>query len=154
MHFLNSLFHSHALKVSVVNNWVLDREGIPSLKAWIRAEMLVRLDVLIINHRKEFESDWCHLSGKTALRHLVFIRTGWTLEQIDKLSFPDMLFVLQQDLKAVNIRQEIFELPDAVRNSRSAAIYLQDQYRIELPPCSEQEWDHTLAEKAQGLRTH
>ncbi|MFG0814712.1 hypothetical protein [Raoultella sp. FYR_9] len=146
------LFRDHALNIARVKGWSVEGEGQPFYKAWLHAEQLLRLDILIIEHRKAFATDWQPLLERDALNHLLFARTGWVPTQIKQLSFADILFVLHEDLKAVKIPQEALELPESVKSGMAYEIHHQEPYRTELPPCSEDEWDPTRSEIIQGLR--
>ncbi|HCU0428835.1 hypothetical protein I5Q42_06290 [Serratia marcescens] len=150
---LQSLFQKHAYHIARVKGWCSEGEGIPYYKAWLHAEILLRLDLLIIEHRKKYATDWEPLLGDRALSHLIFVRTGWSPIQITALSFSETLLVLQQDLIAVNILPGVLSLPASVRNGRAFEIHHQYPGHTELPPCSVEEWDPTLSEIAQGLRT-
>ncbi|MFZ4219179.1 ECs1072 family phage-associated protein [Enterobacter ludwigii] len=149
---LKSLLRSHALHVAEVKGWASEGEGQPFYRAWLHAELLLRLDMLIIEHRKAFATDWQPLPGEEALNHLLFVRTGWTPNQIKSLSFDDILLVLHEALKALHIPPEVLDLPEQVKGGRAYELHRSEPYRIELPPCSKKEWDPTLSEKAQGLR--
>ncbi|MGK0688437.1 ECs1072 family phage-associated protein [Serratia marcescens] len=149
---LQSLFRKHAYHVASVKGWLSEGDGPPFYKAWLHAELLLRLDLLIFEHRKEAATAWEPLLGRRALNHLLFVRTNLTPEQIARLSFDEILLVLHQDLKAVNIPPEVLVLPDFVRNGLAFEIHHRSPGQTELPPCSEDEWDPTFAEIAQGLR--
>ena len=149
---LKSLYHKHAYKVAVVRSWSSEGEGIPHYKAWLHAEQLLRLDILIIEHRKKFTTPWEPLLGKRALNHLLFVRTGWSPSVISQLSFEDMLLGLHQDLVNLDIPSEILELPENIKQSRAFAIHNQEPHRTQLLPFLEQEWDPTLSEVIQGIR--
>ncbi|EKQ7231422.1 TPA: hypothetical protein L9Q10_003111 [Klebsiella pneumoniae] len=154
MNQIKSLLRAHAFHISRVKGWCTEGEGQPFYKAWLHAEQLLRLDMLIIGHRKAFATNWQPLLGKDALNHLLFARTGWMPTQIEQLSFADILLVLHEDLIGVQIPPEALELPDSVTSGMAYEIHSQEPYRTELPPCSEDEWDPTRSEIAQGLRKH
>ncbi|WP_368763437.1 ECs1072 family phage-associated protein [Klebsiella variicola] len=150
MSVLQSLFESHARNVAKVNKWYSKGDALPTLKAWIRAEQLVRLDVLLMKHRKEYATDWEPLLGANAVTHLMFLRTGWTPELISHLSFDDILLVLQQDLAGVKIPEGEIQVPQYVAAELQQLKLL--PYQIEWPPHSKGEWDPSLCETALGLR--
>ncbi|AHE72767.1 hypothetical protein M942_08475 [Enterobacter ludwigii] len=152
VHKLRSLFTQHAKNIAMHRKWSSEGELIPTLKAWLRAEQLLRLDMLIMQYRDSHPSAWAPMRGTNALNQLVFSRTGWTLAQINQLSFDEKLLVLHQDLAEVNIQQEVLDLPETLMASLEYAKFEQEIYRIEWPPCSEKEWDPNLSEIAQGLR--
>ncbi|MBL5825389.1 ECs1072 family phage-associated protein [Serratia fonticola] len=152
MDFLAQLYRNHVWSIAKTKGWHTEGDAMPTYRAWIRAEQMLRLDVLIIEHRNQFATAWEPLLGYKALTHLLFVRTGWSPQEIEKLSFSETLLVLQQDLVNVQIPQGVLIVPDSVRWSLECEVSQQDPCRIEWPPCSEDEWDPTLAEKAQGWR--
>ncbi|MCZ0714391.1 hypothetical protein [Klebsiella quasipneumoniae] len=149
---LSRVYRFHVWKMAKIHNWFTEGDSLPFYRAWLRAEHLLRLDILLAEHREAFGTKWEPLFGRKGLNHLVFSRTGWGPDQVQQLSFADILLVLQKDLAAVKIPEKVLELPDSVRWTDEYELYGQTEYRIELPPCLEREWDHTQAEKAQGLR--
>ena len=149
---LQSLFHKHAHHIANVKGWRSEGESTPFYKAWLHAELLLRLDLLIIEHRKESATTWEPLLGERGLNHLLLTRKNLTLGQIKLLSFDEILLVLHEDLKALDIETETLALPEAVKNGQAFEIHRQSPGQIELPPCSKDEWDPKLAEIAQGLR--
>lgn len=151
---LQSLFKTHAYHIASVKRWGSEGENIPYYKAWLHAELLLRLDMLLIEHRKQFATSWEPLLGRTGLNHLLFVRAGLTPPQVTQLSFDEILLVLHQDLKDVNIPAEAVKLPDSVLEGRAFEIHRKSPGQTELPPCSEDEWDPTFSEKAQGLHAH
>lgn len=150
MSALQSLFESHARNVAKVNQWHSQGDALPTLKAWIRAEQLVRLDVLLMEHRQEYATDWEPLLGRNAITHLMFLRTGWPLDQISHLSFDEILLVLHLDLIKVRIPPEEIQVPQYIAYELQQRKLL--PYQIEWPPHSEEEWDPLLCEIALGLR--
>lgn len=149
---LKSLFTQHARNIARYRKWSSEGEFIPTLKSWLRAEQFLRLDMLIMRYRNKHPSAWAPMKGFDALNQLVFSRTGWTLDRITQLSFADKLFVLHQDLADVNIPPAALELPESVTKLLEHALHERELYQTEWPPCSEEEWDPTLSEIAQGLR--
>ncbi|EAW9081584.1 hypothetical protein AABH71_005461 [Salmonella enterica] len=152
IHQIKSLFKAHAFHIARVKGWSTEGEGQPFYKAWLHAEQLLRLDMLIIEYRKAFATDWQPLLGFDALNHLLFSRTGWPPTEIKQLSFAEILLVLHEDLKALQIPPESLELPDSVTTGVACEIHRREPYRTELPPCSADEWDPTRSEIIQGLR--
>lgn len=150
MSVLQGLFESHASNIAKVKGWYSHGEHTPTLKAWVRAEQFVRLDILLMEHRQEFATQWEPLLDYSALTHLVFVRTGWTPEQISHLSFDEILLVLQRDLSKVNISSEELQYPEDVANELQEM--RQSQRQIEWPPHSDEEWDPSFCEIAMGLR--
>ncbi|AYO37217.1 hypothetical protein [Serratia sp. P2ACOL2] len=151
---LQSLFRKHANHIARVKGWSSEGEGIPYYKAWLHAEILLRLDLLIIEHRNKYSADWEPLLGGRALSHLIFVRTGWSPTQITALSFSETLLVLHQELIALNIPMEVLVLPDSVRDGLAFEIHHQYPGQTALPPCSEDEWNPSFSEITQGLHNH
>lgn len=150
MSVLQSLFESHSRNIAKAHGWFSRGEALPTFKAWLRAEQLVRLDVLLAEHRVEYASLWEPLLGGRALTHLLYLRTGWSPDQISQLLLDDILLLLQLDLAVVNIPEEELRYPDYVQAELKQLI--QGPYQIEWPHHSEEEWDPSLCEIAQGLR--
>ncbi|WP_139789870.1 ECs1072 family phage-associated protein [Klebsiella quasipneumoniae] len=146
------IFISHVRNVSKANKWLTEGEAVPTYRSWIRAEQLLRLDVVLIKHRERYSAPWEPLFGQNGITHLFATRYGWSPEQVRMLSFADVLLSLQQDLAEVDIPPEVLALPEYVRQSDEFEILSRGQYRTELPPCQEHEWDHTIAERDQGQR--
>lgn len=146
------VYRFHVWKLAEIHNWFTEGDSVPCYRAWLRAEHLLRLDILLAEQRDALGTKWEPLFGRAGLNHLVFSRTGWSPAQVQQLSFADILLVLQKDLVAVKIPEKVLGLPDSVLWSDEYELYGQTEYRIELPPYLESEWDHTHAEKAQGLR--
>lgn len=150
MSVLQSLFESHARNIARAHGWHSRGETLPTFKAWLRAEQLVRLDVLLMEHRQEYATDWEPLLGHNAITHLMFLRTGWTPEQISHVSFDEILLVLHLDLVKVRIPPEEIQVPQYVAAELQQLKLL--PYQIEWPPHSKEEWDPSLCETALGLR--
>lgn len=146
---LQELFNYHARKVAISQKWYTE-DGAPTLKAWVRAEQLVRLDFLLNLHRKEHGTLWEPLSGNKALTHLLFVKTGWSPEQISLLSFEEILLVLQQDLVTANIPEGELQYPQHI--SYDLMQKQRQPYQIEWPPHLADEWDPVRYEIIQGLR--
>lgn len=149
---LSRVYRFHVWNMAKIHQWFNEGDSLPFYRAWLRAEHLLRLDILLAEHREAFGTKREPLFGITGLNHLVFSRTGWSPDRVQQLSFADILLVLQKDLANVKIPEMVLELPDSVRWSDEYELYGQTEYRIELPPCLESEWNYTQAEKAQGLR--
>ncbi|EMW2203321.1 MULTISPECIES: ECs1072 family phage-associated protein [Enterobacteriaceae] len=152
LHKLKSLFTQHARNIARYRKWSSEEDFIPALQSWLRAEQFLRLDILIMRYRNKHPSVWAPMKGFDALNQLVFSRTGWMPARISQLSFAEKLFVLHRDLADVNIPQEVLELPALVTESLKHAMHEQELYQTEWPPCSEEEWDPSLSEIAQGLK--
>ncbi|HFX6862417.1 TPA: hypothetical protein ACIFNG_004100, partial [Klebsiella pneumoniae] len=135
------IFISHVRNVSKANKWLTEGEAVPTYRSWIRAEQLLRLDVVLIKHRERYSAPWEPLFGQNGITHLLATRYGWSPEQVRMLSFADVLLSLQQDLAEVDIPPEVLALPEYVRQSDEFEILSRGQYRTELPPCQEHEWD-------------
>ncbi|MBG2634454.1 hypothetical protein I4552_26100 [Klebsiella michiganensis] len=150
MSVLQSLFESHARNIARAHGWHSRGETLPTFKAWLRAEQLVRLDMLLAEHREEYSSLWEPLLGKRVLTHFLHLRTGWSPEQISQLSLDDALLLLQQDLVVVNIPGEELLYPAYVQAELQQLI--QCSYQIEWPPHLDEEWDPSFCEIALGLR--
>ncbi|ECU0308047.1 hypothetical protein C3U64_06700 [Salmonella enterica subsp. enterica serovar Stanley] len=148
-----SLLRKHAAHIASKKDWFSDtKKTMPSLKAWLHAEQLLRLDLLLIRYREKFATVWEPLSGRRALNHLLFVRTNWPPAQISELSFDHILLILHEDLTSLGEDMDLPGLPDHVKTERDYAIHKNVPYRTGLIPCTEDEWDHTLCEIVQGLR--
>ncbi|HAO0321295.1 TPA: hypothetical protein IGZ64_001071 [Escherichia coli] len=150
---LQNLYNDHARNVARVNNWYCNT-GSPLYSAFIRAEQLLRLDMLIIQYQKKFPTPWEPVNGRVAINHLLFSKTSREpdlVEKVRRIAFPDIFFLLHEDLATVDIGDTPLEVPEFVNNSREYRDYTEEKRHIELPPCSEAEWDWTLAGKHQVL---
>ncbi|ECI7782142.1 hypothetical protein E1578_23350 [Salmonella enterica subsp. enterica] len=148
-----SLLRKHAAHIASKKDWFSDtKKTMSSLKAWLHAEQLLRLDLLLIRHREKFATVWEPLSGRRALNHLLFVRTNWPPAQISELSFDHILLILHEDLTSLGEDMDLPELPANIKSEIGYSAHKDAPYRTGLIPCTEDEWDHTLCEIVQGLR--
>jgi hypothetical protein len=66
------IFISHVRNVSKANKWLTEGEAVPTYRSWIRAEQLLRLDVVLIKHRERYSAPWEPLFDRMEL--LIFLR--------------------------------------------------------------------------------
>ncbi|HAU3136269.1 TPA: hypothetical protein JDD40_002311 [Salmonella enterica subsp. diarizonae] len=150
---LQNLYDDHARNVAKVNDWY-DDKGAILYSAFIRAEQLLRLDILIAQYQEKFPTPWTPMTGRAAINHLLFSKTSREpdlVEKVRQIAFPDIFFLLHEDLATVDIGGKALEVPGFVSDSREYRDHMEEKLHIELPPCSEAEWDWTLAGKNQVL---
>ncbi|WP_420378136.1 ECs1072 family phage-associated protein [Yokenella regensburgei] len=128
--------------------WVTQGEGIPDWRAWLRAEQLLRLDLLIMAYNSSQSGDLTPLAGHNAISHILRLQTGLEAAHAASLSFADILHILQPALAAVNIPPEVQVYPEHVARSLTNAY---EEHRVSLPPCSEDEWDPSLSVTLQEM---
>ncbi|EQA4952885.1 ECs1072 family phage-associated protein [Salmonella enterica subsp. diarizonae serovar 47:i:z53] len=152
---LQDLYDAHARHVAEVNDWYDEKGKMPLYRAFVRAEQLLRLDVLIAQYQDKFATTWEPVIGRVAINHLLFSKTSREPDQVEKvrkIAFPDIFFLLHEDLVNVEIPSGTLELLDSVKQSQEYLRHYTERYPIELPPCSENEWDHLLSMKHQVKR--
>ncbi len=153
---LKQLLRSHAFHVAEKHNWYCSGEngGIPSLMAWLRAEQLFRLDMLLVKHRRSIADLWQQLPGETAFDHFIFTKTLWLPSQIELLSFSEKLWIVQKDLADLRTPEVVVRsIPDVIQEETRQLLRGQSESymlsQIQLPSCLREEWDHSLAMKVQ-----
>lgn len=145
MSIFESLYQKHASHAWNNRKRKLNGDHSIDIEAYMRAEQLLRLDIALEKHRSIYATQWEPLAGITALNHLLFVRTGWTPQQIEALSFGDILLLLLKDLGDVSIPKGTTQLPARLEKENEAL--KRAGHQILLPPCSPEEWDHSLYEK-------
>lgn len=103
-----------------------------------RAVQICMLDILLFEHRKKYATKFNGLNGKEALHHKLLLKYQWPLSTIRELSFPDVLLVLQDELRFENLPQDI--------NSYLSKVSI-IEYPANFADHPESEWDPDLAEK-------
>ncbi|EHF6858668.1 hypothetical protein OOO72_003277 [Salmonella enterica] len=148
MDFLKSLYHAHIFHIARTNGWITDGEGVPDYRAWLRAEIYLRLDLLIAELHQSLPVYHGGPDGRAAVSYLVSSRTGCSPSEASQLSFSEALFALHSDLEAVNIPEEVLAYPPHIQD---ALLSMQSNQHVQLPPCSEAEWDHSYLKKYQEM---
>ncbi|HAT1683136.1 TPA: hypothetical protein I8Y21_003859 [Klebsiella oxytoca] len=148
MDFLKSLYHAHIFNVARTNNWITDGEGVPDYRSWLRAEIYLRLDLLIAELHRSSPSYLGDLNGRAAVNYLVSSRNEYSPSEAARLSFSEALFALRSDLEAVNIPSELLVYPSHIHDALTA---MQSTQHVQLPPCSDAEWDCSYLKKYQEM---
>lgn len=147
MESVKSLFMSHLFHITRLNNWTATDENLPDYRAWLRAELYLRLDTLLLSSQNWHKVSREITAGEGALLHLVSLRSEQSVDRLSQLSFAELLRILQPDLEEVNIQWALPGIPPHV----SAVLDTQrfDTHEL-LPPCSAAEWNYPLLMKYQG----
>ncbi|EAA9301870.1 hypothetical protein BHZ80_19475 [Salmonella enterica] len=150
MKYLKSLYKEHVLYVTHINNWrsSLDTNQ-PDYRSWMRAETYLRLDVLIDDLQTACQQS--HIpQGIDAVWELVFLHTGLPVAQARQFSFAESLAALRPALESQCIPPEVLEYPPYIHHQLQS---LPAGQKIELPPYSKAEWNHSLLKKYQDLHS-
>ena len=107
-----------------------------------RTALIFTLEMMLHQHRMKYATIFNPLDGKSALYHLVFMKTNWLPADIRKLSLEDTLFVMQEDLRIDNLSPDAQEALHSF-NLPSVAFQFED--------FPEADWDYT--ENATFLRS-
>ncbi|MBK0018755.1 hypothetical protein [Kosakonia sp. S42] len=68
-----------------------------------RTAFIFTLEIVLHQHRIKYATIFDALDGRSALYHLIFMKTHWQPTEIRKISFEDTLFVMQEDLRIDNL---------------------------------------------------
>lgn len=71
--------------------------------------LIFTLEMVLHQHRIRYATIFNQLEGKSALYHLIFLKTYWQPSEIRKLSFEDVLFVMQEELRIDNLNTDAQE---------------------------------------------
>ncbi|EEJ5468911.1 hypothetical protein AU693_001837 [Salmonella enterica subsp. diarizonae] len=148
LNFLKSLYQAHIFHIARIKGWATDGEGVPDYRSWLRAEVYLRLDLLIAELHQSLPTYQGIPEGRAAVNYLVSSRTECSPFEAAQLSFSEALFALRSDLEAVNIPQELLTYPSHVLEALNN---LQSTQHVQLPPCSEDEWDQSYLKKYQEM---
>lgn len=148
LNFLKSLYQAHIFHIARIKGWAINGEGVPDYRSWLRAEVYLRLDLLIAELHQSLPTYQGIPEGRAAVNYLVSSRTECSPSEAAQLSFSEALFALRSDLEAVNIPQELLAYPPHVLD---ALHDLQSNQHVQFPPCSEDEWDQSYLKKYQEM---
>lgn len=74
-----------------------------------RMALIYVLEILLHQHRQKYATIFNPLEGKSALYHLIFMKTKWRPSEIRDLKLEDALFVIQDELRIEHINDEAQE---------------------------------------------
>ncbi|EOG2982317.1 hypothetical protein ACK86M_004930, partial [Salmonella enterica] len=97
-----NLFMAHLFHIANINHWKTTDELLPDYRAWLRADLYLRLDILLLSSQSWHEASRTITEGEGALRHLVSLQTGLSDDYLSQLSFSELLRILRTNLEAVN----------------------------------------------------
>lgn len=138
---------AHLFHVADINNWKATDELLPDYRAWLRADLYLRLDILLLSSQSWHEASRTITEGDVALRRLVSLQTSLSDDCLSQLSFSELLLILRTDLEAVNTQEALPRIPPHVAHEIEA---LQPDPHELLPPCSVEEWNYSLLMRYQG----
>ncbi|MBK5072215.1 hypothetical protein I2494_07720 [Budviciaceae bacterium BWR-B9] len=70
-----------------------------TVKLYLRSAQIFTLELILHIHRSKYGTKFEPLSGIKALHHLIFMKTKWRIEDIEKMSLNHCLLVLQEDIR-------------------------------------------------------
>ncbi|WP_336749292.1 ECs1072 family phage-associated protein [Pantoea vagans] len=68
-----------------------------------RTALIFVLELILHQHRTQHATIFNPLMGKSALHHLIFMKTHWLPSDIRKLTLEEALFVIQEELRIDNL---------------------------------------------------
>ncbi|EEW7497619.1 hypothetical protein D6V68_13395 [Escherichia albertii] len=103
------IFEKHYERVAESYREVLDKETANSTFVATRALILLKLDLLLVEYRRNIDSKCVVLFGKNVLYHYLFTQKGVSLSDAKSMSLHDILIVLWSDINAYVIPEHILE---------------------------------------------
>lgn len=108
-----------------------------------RALTLLKLDLLLINHRNSIDQERQFLFGKYTLHHYLFTKKGIQFSEAKKLNLHDILLILLQEISTYSLPTELMNLLNKEFNFSSNNIkYVKDEMRI----FKDSDWDFEPAD--------
>ncbi|HAS1202332.1 ECs1072 family phage-associated protein [Enterobacter hormaechei] len=108
-----------------------------------RALTLLKLDLLLINHRNSIDQERLFLFGKNTLHHYLFTKKGIPFSEAKKLSLQDSLLILLQEVSTHSVPTELLNLLKNEFNFSSNNIkYVKDEFRV----FKDSDWDFEPAD--------
>ena len=108
-----------------------------------RTGLIFALEIILIEHRKQFGTLWNPLNGRLALEHKLLMKYKWPISEIKAVTLQDALFLLQDELKLIELPEFAQRVVHNFQAQRARAVF---------PDVLEEEWDPTLHEKIQPER--
>ncbi|HFO9955640.1 TPA: hypothetical protein ACHK63_002307, partial [Escherichia coli] len=88
------IFEKHYERVAKTYREVLDKETANSAFVATRALILLKLDLLLVEYRRNIDSKCVVLFGKNVLYHYLFTQKGVSLSDAKNMCLHDILIVL------------------------------------------------------------
>ncbi|HIH5151804.1 TPA: ECs1072 family phage-associated protein [Citrobacter freundii] len=103
-----------------------------------RALILLKLDLLLINHRNSIDQERLFLFGKNTLHHYLFTEKGIPFSEAKKLNLQDSLLIILQEVSTYSVPTELMNLLKNEFNFSSNNIkYVKDELRA----FKDSDWD-------------
>ncbi|KML25478.1 hypothetical protein VL10_00055 [Leclercia adecarboxylata] len=99
-----------------------------------RTALIFTLEMVLHQHRLKYATIFDPLEGKSALYHMIFMKTHWLPSDIRNLSLEDALFVIQEELRIDNLSSDAQEVLQSF-NLPSVSFLFED--------FPEDDWNHT-----------
>ncbi|HHS2552757.1 TPA: ECs1072 family phage-associated protein [Escherichia coli] len=103
------IFEKHCERVAESYRDVLDKETANSAFVATRALILLKLDLLLVEYRRNIDSKCVVLFGKNVLYHYLFTQKGVSLSDAKNMCLHDILIVLWNDINAYVIPEHVSE---------------------------------------------